>query len=539
MKQFLAFILSVLLCLPSGATTIRVSNGSRSDVQAKIDACVDDDIVTMPFGTFTWSSSVDMAGKGISLLGGGSGFVAGIATDNISIGTGSKSFTTDAGLPWQAGDAITAFFTENGNSIDPAHGTNMQGTVTSYNSGTGALVINSVTANGSGTYASWTFYHDVAAVQTHVIITGGTANGINFTEDASHYGEIGNIFFESTSALTSGHIIQVNHTSGGKPLLIHDCRFTTLGGGTIRAESNSGVTWSNHFDCALLGPAGNGSGHSPDFGCFQFKPAGLSSSWTTADTLGQNDTDGFGNFYVEDSSFNLIKLQSFDFDEMGRAVLRHSLFNNSGGTSHGRDTGIGTRHWQIYKCRFVFHDIGLQSISTDYYIFLRGGTGIIASNSFVKMISSQWGDKTEVKMTVQALQRSCGNDCCWNAGWPQPRQIGQSYDAMTMMNFNDPAYFWENTGFMEIGLDDYGCDQANSCPMCASQPLVTEYLQLDRDYKLSARPGWQPYTYPHPARSQVRSLTGGGPGPGPGNPGVGTITTTGRNAKEAATIMRR
>lgn len=70
----------------------------------------------------------------------------GTSSTSLAIGTGSKSFTTTAGLGYTAGQAITAY-----NSASNWMG----GTVSSY-SGT-TLVISVTNTGGSGTLASWTF----------------------------------------------------------------------------------------------------------------------------------------------------------------------------------------------------------------------------------------------------------------------------------------------------------------------------------------------------------------------------------------------
>jgi hypothetical protein len=70
------------------------------------------------------------------------------STDSRTIaGSGSFSWTVDTGLAWTVGQPI----------IIAADASNdMTGTVTSYDSGTGALVTNTTSSNGSGTFASWT-----------------------------------------------------------------------------------------------------------------------------------------------------------------------------------------------------------------------------------------------------------------------------------------------------------------------------------------------------------------------------------------------
>src|SRR6185436_12189925 len=252
-----------------------------------------------------------------------------------------------------------------------------------------------------------------------------------------------------------------------------------------------GVIWSNYWDSTFYGGEGDNNA-APDCSMMQHKPAALTTSWTTADTLGQNDTDGTGNLYIEDSVWVGTSLQSFDVDEMARTVIRHSLMDNSGGTSHGRDTGTGLRHFQFYKNTTLFDNLGVDSYPLDYQFFIRGGTGIVCSNSIEDITSGQWGNKTEMKQQIQALRRACGNDCCWNAGWPQPRQIGQSHNGSS--TFNDPLYYWQNSAAMAIANVDYAPDG------CGGGPATSVYCIEGRDFTNAVKTGWAPYVYPHNLR---------------------------------------
>jgi len=75
----------------------------------------------------------------------------GTATDSVLASTGSKTFNTQAGLGFNAGDYFTCY--ANGNDT-----LGMNGSVTSYNNSTGVLVFNcsSVDSGASGnTYSSW------------------------------------------------------------------------------------------------------------------------------------------------------------------------------------------------------------------------------------------------------------------------------------------------------------------------------------------------------------------------------------------------
>jgi microcystin-dependent protein len=69
------------------------------------------------------------------------------STTSVAIGTGSKSFTVQTGKSYVLGMSLKIANTA----------TNyMVGDVISYNSGTGALVVNVVATSGTGTYSSWT-----------------------------------------------------------------------------------------------------------------------------------------------------------------------------------------------------------------------------------------------------------------------------------------------------------------------------------------------------------------------------------------------
>ena len=69
------------------------------------------------------------------------------SSTSLTIGTGSKSLTVGTGLAYSASQTV---------KIANDASNYMEGTVTSYNSGTGALVVSVDTTSGSGTFSSWT-----------------------------------------------------------------------------------------------------------------------------------------------------------------------------------------------------------------------------------------------------------------------------------------------------------------------------------------------------------------------------------------------
>jgi len=91
------------------------------------------------------------------------------STTSNSVSNGSKSFTVDLNLSYIPLQEILVVF-------DPAH--HMHGEVTSYNPGTGALVVDIKTHTGSGTYSSWVINLDGTPVDA---LTGsGTANEVAY-----------------------------------------------------------------------------------------------------------------------------------------------------------------------------------------------------------------------------------------------------------------------------------------------------------------------------------------------------------------------
>ncbi len=68
---------------------------------------------------------------------------------SVAIGTGSKSLTVDASKSYQPGMSVKIARTSSPSNW-------MHGDVTSYNSSTGALVVNATLTLGSGTFTDWT-----------------------------------------------------------------------------------------------------------------------------------------------------------------------------------------------------------------------------------------------------------------------------------------------------------------------------------------------------------------------------------------------
>ena len=87
----------------------------------------------------------------------GFGAYSATSTTSLTVGTGSKSLTIEAGKSFAVGQPVVIASTAGPTNY-------MTGQVTSYNSGTGAMVVNATAIGGSGTVAAWTI--SIASIVT-------------------------------------------------------------------------------------------------------------------------------------------------------------------------------------------------------------------------------------------------------------------------------------------------------------------------------------------------------------------------------------
>jgi hypothetical protein len=388
---------------PAAAATITARSCSTADVSSAIASAADGDIVVVPTGNCTWTTTLSISGKGIHLRGQTKGSV------NITHSAGNA-------------DLIT-------------------------------------------------------------VNTNGTSRNM----------EMSNLTFLAGSASGSAEYVHVTGT--GKPALLHDNYFRSVNFTVdcVRWGAQGGVIWSNTFES--LDADGSQSG------CLQIKSdAGtMQNSWSTASTMGTADTNGTINVYVEDNTFKKILVQSIDVDDNMRAVIRYNTFDNSGFVYHGADTSpVGVRHVEVYNNTFVFTASGSgynYPLNLNWWVYVRGGSGVWTDNVMPDIKSMMWGDKGEITMIVQNLRRNSGPYPCWTS-YPAPHQIGQSSNAAgTAMT--EPVYIWNNSGGGAEApqLNDYDPDE------CGHNLHTATFVQAGRDYVLGPKPGYTKYTYPHPLRA--------------------------------------
>lgn len=301
---------------------------------------------------------------------------------------------------------------------------------------------------------------------------------------------------------------------GTQPVIFQNDTFTVNNVRMIDSFSAGGVIFS-HITF---------NGQWDDF-FLTVKDGSNTNSWTTADTMGSKDTTGTENIYVEDSTFNGGDNGVFDCDDNCRIVVRHNTFSESGGfNSHGEDSSTwGMRHFEIYNNSFLFPDktcaSGNTSLSNiNQYIWLRGATGVIYNNNFDSLSSECWGTKSEIRLSIRGAEDDRPQGSCSAVHYPVPHQLGQNYNGSSA--FTDPIYIWGNTG--NNGVDPNGYTIEVSGGWAWGNPCGfnwNTFFEWGRDgqntgLKLpitlgssggtvegvggTAKPGYTPYTYPHP-----------------------------------------
>lgn len=464
----------------SSGNSIDAASASYSDVLAAYNAASDGYTINIPSGDVTWSSGITVS-KYVKFVGRGAGRVEGSSTTSLAIGTGSKSFTIISGSTitgFTAGEVIVAHVRYNS-----AH--TMTGTVTSWNGTT--LVINVTSTTGSGTFAYWNFEMPASGSGLTKITTTGTA--FTFNGNANGSQQLSGVYFSGGNPT-----IYLSASSGSIPI-IHDCRWSNQTAG-IEDTAHRGLVYRCYFDQGFNWD--NATNNLVTSSAIKSKNASSTNSWSTSDTMGDRDTGGTGNFYIEDCFFTGHTTECTDFDDNSRTVWRHNVMDNSGLTSHGQDTSSqGNRHFEVYDNVFLFNDIGTASSNMNYCVYWRGGAGIVIDNTMPNITSGEWGAKTEVILTVQQLRRNAGPNACWNSGYPSPRQPGQGHNGS---GYITEGCYVANNGSGVLGLEDYGPDE------CGGGPSVTTYLQSGRDYFSSTSGAttqiqtYAKYTYPHPLR---------------------------------------
>lgn len=520
-----AFLLTVSLSREAKANTISAASCNSNDVQSAINSAAEGDTVLIPSGACTWTSGVTISGKGIILQGSGSGRVIAIddGSTSLTIGTGSETTTianyspgfTSASI--SNGETLTLIASNNPDD-------NMTGTVTAFSAGTGSITINVTSTVGSGTFANgWL----IATQPSTIIINNTTTQLFAITEDTRIDTQLSGIFMGLGTG--TGGFATMNYATGGKPILIHDNFIERINVGSegIDSITDRGVIWHNSF--VYGGTTGQLFTDASIRIKIQNPATGVNDAWNHTAYWGALDTTGANVLYFESNDVHYDQ-GTTDCDDNCRIVVRYNLMDHAGDGGHGADSSnIGARTIELYNNTFV---AGFPSdpynLANGYLGLDRGGSYVFHDNINPQITGSY--SKVDFNMTVMNVQRNAGPHPCWGQGtsgganYPAPRQVGRGYttgttstsgsqiscgssprncnasthvfsgtvDSFASIGDSEPAYIWGNSRTPTFGITDYGASE------CSSPDTASNYIVAGRDFIFGTKPGYSPYTYPHP-----------------------------------------
>ena len=316
--------------------------------------------------------------------------------------------------------------------------------------------------------------------QTHISISSNTV-----TKKAAGVTKITDFSFSNSGGGTSNKGFYIKGSwKGAEPVIFENNDFNISGSGLFRIEVPGGVIIANNsftggWDDSFIQPKDDGDSDN---------------SWGTADTMGMRDTSGKLNIYVENNTFYGGTNQGIDCDDSTRCVYRYNTLTYSSFNTHGMSTSpIGVRHFEVYHNTFIHNGGSNQIANQSWAVWIRGGTGVIFNNQIADLAGDHWGNKTEIVLSLRGGEGPRPQGSCSNVRYPVPRQLGQNHNGTSY--FTDPIYIWGNTGTQAIGT---GWNWGNSCGL-----NFNEFFKWGRDGVKdgSKKPGYSPYTYPHPLLS--------------------------------------
>jgi len=348
----------------------------------------------------------------------------------------------------------------------------------------GNIAISGITLMGAGKDAS-----------TGTTITSG---GVTMTKHASQITRLSG--FRFTAGGNHGSVVG---SASARAFVIDNNYFYSSGGGDVyfmNINVNGGVLHHNDF---YMNPS---SGGGPDV--FAIHPG---EGWSQATTMGTADTQGPAggerNIYFEDNTFTNCLETCPDGDDGARLVIRHNKYYDSSIVFHSgkpNDTSTdGHRHFEIYENEF---HRAIANNNINKWIWVRGGSGVIANNYMDAASSSEFGGKNQIILSV---------GCPGSPAWPVDHQIGQT--VLPATSPAQPLLIFGNSGPGSSGSSFLILNGSEGGGVSCGSP--TTYVQSGRDYMTSNTWGWKPFTYPHPL------VTGGG-----GNTGTGPTPPTGVQA---------
>lgn len=229
-------------------------------------------------------------------------------------------------------------------------------------------------------------------------------------------------------------------------------------------------------------------------------------SWAEDSTLGTEE-----NVFIEDNLFTQDQTKGYFYPGQDgwsghRIVVRHNTFNNTKAANHGTETSgrwRSARQFEYYNNTWT---LDMQGHFEPAAISIRGGTGVVFNNS-VTVVNGMTNNLVEFKYLRANASYSPWGKCpnAWDLGADRCiDQIGVGRGALLSGfspslpewpgQIDDPAYAWNNRVNGKVS------------PPISPTPTV---VRMGRDVIHSPKPGYTPYTYPHPLTATSETTSSG------------------------------
>jgi len=418
-------LISVLFWCNQAFADTHSCSGTVSSCQSAVNVASDGDIISIPQGSFTWSSGLSWTDKNITLQGAGIG--------NTTITNGIHN-----------------------------------GMIVVY-ADTKPFRITGMTINNSGGGAGWIGIYQTCNLSpscTPTMVNGWRIDHIRFNQ----------------SGVGSSYAILADGQFKG---LIDNNYFYNNGG-------------------TFIGMRHISKGGTSDIGGLTGQWGEL--AWKRPTRMGTDDA-----IFMEDNTVEKISGYTTINDGSGgsRLVIRYNTFigENLGIQIHATgNPGRGAVFTEIYNNSWITQNY------TNNIGIIRSGTGVIYNNTVVGtpnfLIDDQRTCSAIMYPRCDGTYANDGNTA-GEMGWPCMDQIGRGAGdgEPGTNNISEPLYVWNN-GTMVFGLN-----AGVSCSSPSQGDHIKTYGDLPThagevvDYVVGyPKPGYTPYTYPHP-------LAGGTPSP--------------------------
>jgi hypothetical protein len=285
------------------------------------------------------------------------------------------------------------------------------------------------------------------------ITRGGLSSGsplVSISPSSSTTTRVTGFSFADSKQSVGYFIVVGNGSENSAKFRVDHCNFMGIGMLThIRIAApvygvidHNTLTWSTNNEVI----------HNEAYG------AGSTAGWSNDVVPGSGDA-----LYIEDNTFTNRTSGNPAYFWGGsavqgyygsRTVFRYNQVEMAAVDMHGTPGMVGARWWEIYENTFHIVPNG----DMDKAIAMRGGSGVIFNNHKT--------GRTDYKAGIVLYEE--------DSGYPALYQIGRGKSQTS-----DPAYVWGNDSSMSVSSG-------------------SSNVQPGRDFFTTSKPGYTPYTYPHP-----------------------------------------